>query len=171
MELTAKRDKALQEAVEDHSARLTSIIRGMVRDQVEAEDVLQEVFTEFIEAYDIGFAFEKIGAWLVTVAKNKVLDRFRRKKTRSEYIDNQSQIEPEAADELNRILIRNEILAGLELLPPEQRQVFIMYELEGKSFKEIASETKVPIGTLLARKKYAVDFLRDYLKETYDEYE
>ena len=56
-------------------------------------------------------------------------------------------------------------IAALELLPPEQRQVFIMYELEGKSFKEIAAATKVPIGTLLARKKYAVDFLRDYLQE------
>jgi RNA polymerase sigma factor (sigma-70 family) len=165
-----KREEALNEAVAIHRGPLISVIRGLVRDQVEAEDILQDVFEEFIAAYDLGASIERLGAWLVTVARNKILDRFRRKKTRAVYEESLTP-QVEAPDDGTRAWIRRELVAALELLPPEQKEVFVMHELEGLSFNEIAAKTRVPLNTLLSRKKYAVDFLRNYLKEVYDELE
>ena len=165
-----ERNIALQETVEQHGGRLRSVIRGLIRDRDEAEDVLQDVFEEYIEAYDLGLAVERAGAWLAAVARNKVLDRFRRKKTRTAYEAEVRHTETESVeDDEMRSWLRDEIVEALEMLPREQREAFVMYELEGKSFKEIAAETGVPVGTLLARKKYAVDFLREHLKEIYDD--
>lgn len=170
--MNPQRDKTLSDAVEQHGGRLRTVVRGLIRDQVEAEDVLQDVYEELITAYDLGVATYALGSWLMTVARNKVLDRFRRRKTRTDYeqaVAKQDRGFDQGGEESS--VLREEILAGLELLPREQRQAFVMYELEGKSFKEMAEETKVPIGTLMARKKYAVDFLREYLKEFDDESE
>jgi RNA polymerase sigma factor (sigma-70 family) len=168
---TAARDQALAEAVETHKKGLLSVIRARVRDQGEAEDVLQDVFEEYIEAYDLETAIESIGAWLYRVARNKIVDRFRRRKTESNFREkNPAQ---EGADDtgfLQRFL-QEEILAAIELLAPEQREVFVMHELEGKSFQEISGITGVSTNTLLSRKHYAIGFLRKQLKETYDELE
>ena len=82
---TEEREQALTALIESHRGRLLSIIRKRIRDQVEAEDVLQDVFAEFVEAYDLGQAIEALGAWLVRVAQNKILDRFRRQTTQSSY--------------------------------------------------------------------------------------
>jgi RNA polymerase sigma factor (sigma-70 family) len=146
----------------------------MIGDQAEAEDIAQDVFAEFVEAYDLGVAIETIGAWMIRVARNKVLDRFRRRKTQEEYrLQTESSTEDEeAADPGNdwlRESLRKGIIAALEELPPEQRDVFIRNELEGKSFEEIAAETGVGVNTLLARKRYAILALREHLKEIYDE--
>jgi DNA-directed RNA polymerase specialized sigma24 family protein len=82
---TQNREQALTELIESHRVRLLSIIRKRIRDQVEAEDVLQDVLAEFVEAYDLGQAIEILGAWLVRVAQNKIIDRFRRRKTQDDY--------------------------------------------------------------------------------------
>src|SRR5215469_12264799 len=82
---TEKREQALTALIESHRARLLSFIRTRIRDQVEAEDVLQDVFVEFVEAYDLGQAIEALGAWLVRVAQNKILDRFRRRRAQRNY--------------------------------------------------------------------------------------
>lgn len=172
---TEKRDEMLTEAIKDHSFRLQTIISKMIQDQAEAEDILQEVFAEYMENYDLGGAIETLGSWLAKVAKNKVLDRFRKKKTQNNYQNmilnsdsNSEEIDPE--DEIEREWLGQEIINAIELLPRNQRDVFIQHELEGKSFEQIAKETGVSINTLLSRKRYAMMFLRNHLKEIYDEY-
>lgn len=160
--------------MENHSGNLLAVIRKMIRDQVEAEDILQDVFTEFIETYDLGQAIGTLGGWLVQVAKNKTLDRFRRRKTQDEYLlvasrdqDAAENLDPE--EESVRGWIREEIIEALQMLPQSQRDVFIMHELEGKSFEQIAQETGLSINTLLSQKRYAVIYLRNHLKEIYNE--
>lgn len=168
-----KRQQALSDAIEEHKGKLRSVIGKRVRDQMEAEDILQEVFIEFVQAYDLGNAIEVLGSWLVTVAKNKILDRFRRRKTQEIYAEN-VKTSPEIPaskgpdEEWTQKWLRGEIVNAIELLPRDQREVFVKHELEGKSFEEIAAETGEKVNTLLSRKRYAVTFLREYLKEIYD---
>ena len=173
-----RRETVLKEVMKANRPKLTSVIRSLVEDQIEAEDVLQDVYEELITAYDLGNTIEKASSWLVTVARNKIFDRFRRKRTRHDNREALAQSDgPQDPSRDNpdgewaRSWLRREIASALELLPFEQRRVFVMHELEGKSFKEISAETKAPLGTLLARKKKATDFLRNYLKEVYDELE
>lgn len=170
----AVRDQTIEDAVEAHSGQLLALIRSMVRDQIETEDVYQDVLEEFIATYDIGAAVEKLGAWLMTVARNKILDRFRRKRTREEYQRNAAAEGAQTAsadEEWQRTFIRERISEALDMLPDEQREVFVMHELEGKSFEQIRVLTGAPLGTVLARKRYAINFLREYLKEIYDDLE
>ena len=173
-----KRDQQLNTVVETHRGRLLSMIRSRMDDKTDAEDVLEEVLVEFLEAYDLGQVIENIGAWLFKVAKNKIFDRFRRRKIQRTYhasrlslvqSENSSYSRPDR--EWSGAWLRREIAQALELLPKEQRDVFVMHELEGKSFEIIAAETGVSVNTLLSRKRYAVKFLRDHLKEIYDELE
>lgn len=165
--------QALAEAVQTHRPKLLSVIRKRVRDQVEAEDVLQEVFAEVLQTYDLGQAIETLSAWLVQVAKNKIVDRFRRNRTRREFEEaapGESEAPPRTPDqEWARSLLREELIEAIGRLPEEQRLVFVAHELEGKSFEEISRETGVGVNTLLSRKRYAVQSLRQYLKEVYDE--
>jgi len=174
----SKRQQTLAELVEKHRVRLLGIIRERMQDQIEAEDVLHDVFIEFVEAYDLGYAIETVSAWLVRVAKNKIVDRFRRRKTQAEYRntvlatgERRENLPSRPDEEWMRSWLRNRIADALELLPPQQRDVFVKHELEGKTFAEIAAESGVGVNTLLSRKRYAVLFLRNQLKEIYDELE
>lgn len=174
----SKRQQTLIELVEKHRVRLLGIIRERMQDQIEAEDVLHDVFIEFVEAYDLGYAIETVSAWLVRVAKNKIVDRFRRRKTQAEYRnavlatgERGENLPSRPDEEWMRSWLRNRIADALELLPPQQRDVFVKHELEGKTFAEIAAESGVSVNTLLSRKRYAVLFLRNQLKEIYDELE
>ncbi|HVK60633.1 MAG TPA: RNA polymerase sigma factor [Bdellovibrionales bacterium] len=168
------REQVLTATVERQRGRLLSFIQRMIQNQSEAEEVAQDVFAEFVEVYEIDTAIETVGAWLTTVARNKVLDRFRRRKTQDDYrlfVEEQ----PDAIDsddpEMNsmRAELRLQIVTALESIPPEQKDVFVQHELEGKSFEEISAQTGVSVNTLLSRKRYAVLALREYLKEIYDE--
>jgi len=174
----SEREQTLTALVEKHRVRLLRIIRERMQDQIEAEDVLHDVFIEFVEEYDLGHAIETVSAWLVTVAQNKIVDRFRRRKTQADYRaavlatverDENSPRRPD--EEWMRSWLRTRIVDALELLPPQQRDVFVKHELEGKTFAEIAVESGVGVNTLLSRKRYAVLFLRNQLKEIYDELE
>lgn len=174
------REQALSSAVEDHGEKLFSIIAKRLRDQAEAQDVFQEVFEEYAESYDLGTAIDSLGAWLVRVAQNKIVDRFRRRRTENEHrkatLEDEEMTELVASpaspeEERVRSWLREEILDALETLPEEQFEVFVMHELEGKSFEEISRETGVGINTLLSRKRYAIQSLRDQLKEVYDEFD
>jgi len=174
----SKRQQTLIELVEKHRVRLLGIIRERMQDQIEAEDVLHDVFIEFVEAYDLGYAIETVSAWLVRVAKNKIVDRFRRRKTQAEYRnavlatgERGENLPSRPDEEWMRSWLRNRIADALELLPPQQRDVFVKHELEGKTFAEIAAESGAGVNTLLSRKRYAVLFLRNQLKEIYDELE
>lgn len=170
------RAQSISAVVEQNRGRLRSVVRRLVRDDGEVDDVLQDVFAEFIESYDLGEAIETAGAWLVRVARNKVFDRFRRKKTQEDYRvfvqasdEGEGSLEP--GQEWMREKFRDAIVAALENLPPDQRDVFIRHELEGQSFEDISAETGISVNTLLSRKRYAIITLRENLKEIYDELE
>jgi RNA polymerase sigma factor (sigma-70 family) len=163
------------EAVGREQGRLRNFIRKRVADESDVEDILQDVFYEFIEAYRLMKPVEQAGAWLFRVARNRIIDLFRRQKP-------VSLSEPEAAGHLTleellpspdagpealyaRGLLWEELEAALEELPEEQRDVFIAHEIDGRSFRELAAETGVSVNTLLARKRYAVLHLRKRLAE------
>lgn len=181
--LMAEKDKRIAEAFRRERGRLKSFIRQRVPDAAEAEDILQDVFFEFIEAYRLPEPIEQAGAWLFRVARNRIIDRFRRKKEAplpgfGDAEDEQHWLEallppaengPEAA--YTRRVMLEAISDALNELPVEQRAVFLAHELEGKSFADLAQESGAPLSTLLARKRYAVRHLQVRLQALYDEFE
>jgi RNA polymerase sigma factor (sigma-70 family) len=163
------------EVVARERARLGHFIRGQVRDAAEAEDILQDVLLEFYAATD---AIEQAGAWLFRVAKNRIIDRARKKKEEplpsADDEDGRSWLEenlpdpaagPDAA--YARSVLLGSIQAALQTLPPEQREVFVAHEIEGLSFADMSTQWHVPKNTLLARKRYAVLALRARLQAEY----
>jgi RNA polymerase sigma factor (sigma-70 family) len=152
-----------------------------VNNEADAEDILQDVLAQLVSSYSITEPIEQVTAWLFRVARNRIIDWYRRK--RPERLTSPSG-DPEAPLSLEEILfdpkqdpdrayarslVWKELADALDDLPEDQRQVFVWHELEGKSFKEMADETGVPLNTLLSRKRYAVLHLRERLQELYDE--
>lgn len=180
--LMAEQDKSIAETVSRERGRLANFIRRRVPDANEAEDILQDVFYEFVAAYRLPEPIEQAGAWLFRVARNRIIDRFRKKKEEpfpevSGEADEGTWLDevlppadagPEAA--YARAVLLEELYAALAELPEDQRAVFIAHELGGRSFKELAAESGVGVNTLLARKRYAVMHLRARLKNIYDEF-
>jgi RNA polymerase sigma factor (sigma-70 family) len=179
--MAENKDNLITETISRERGRLGNFIRRRVTDPGEAEDILQDVFFEFVEAYRLPEPIEQIGAWLYRVARNRIIDRFRKKKeeplpARADDDDTDwlgialpaPDAGPEAA--YARSVLLAEIASALDELPKAQRDVFIAHELEGRSFKELADETGVAINTLLARKRYAVLHLRSRLQTVYDEF-
>ena len=176
-------DKHITETVLRERARLKNFIRSRVPDAGEAEDILQDVFYELVEAYRLPEPIEQVGAWLFRVARNRIIDRFRKKKEQAlpdgaSDADEESWLEDllpstEAGPEASyaRTVLLAALNDALAELPTEQREVFIAHELEGISFKELAAESGLSVNTLLARKRYAVLHLRSSLKEIYDEFD
>ncbi len=177
-------DPRISEAIRLEWARLRNFIRKRVADQGDAEDILQDVFYELIEAYRLMKPIEQVGAWLFRVARNRITDRFRKQRTeavedRIAGRENGDAIRladllpsPEAGPEAAyaRGVLLEELEDALSELPEEQRAVFIAHELEGRSFKELAAESGVSVNTLLSRKRYAVLHLRRRLQAIYDEF-
>jgi RNA polymerase sigma factor (sigma-70 family) len=180
--LMAEQDKRIAETIRREGGRLKNFIRRRVPDPSDAEDILQDVFFEFVEAYRLPEPIEQVGAWLFRVARNRIIDRFRKKKEQplpeaQEEGDEEYWLEnvlpsvdagAEAAYARNVLL--EELTVALDELPEEQRAAFIAHELEGKSFKQLAAESGVGVSTLLARKRYAVLHLRVRLQMIYDEF-
>jgi len=163
------------EIVARERSRLGNFIRGQVRDGADAEDILQDVLLEFYLAAD---AIEQAGAWLFRVARNRIIDRARKRKEEplpaANDEDGQSWLEanlpdpaagPDAA--YARSVLLGSIQAALQTLPPEQRDVFVAHEIEGISFANLSAQWRVPQNTLLARKRYAVLALRLQLQAEY----
>jgi RNA polymerase sigma factor (sigma-70 family) len=153
-----------------------------VHDQGEAEDILQDVFHEFVQAYRLPAPIEQVSAWLFRVARNRIIDRFRKRREQplADMVDAADDVEyrldlalpatdagPEAL--YARSVLLEALQDALNELPADQRDVFVAHELEGRSFKELASESGVGVNTLLARKRYAVLHLRVRLQAVYDE--
>ncbi|PYV47212.1 MAG: RNA polymerase subunit sigma-24 [Acidobacteria bacterium] len=161
--MTGEQDRQISEAVEQQRGRLRNFIRSRVPDPNDAEDILQDVFYELVVAYRLMKPVEQATAWLFQVARNRIIDRFRRQ-----------QMLPslDAGPDVSfaRGVLIAAIEAALEELPPEQREVFIANEIEGKTFAELAAETGTSINTLLSRKRYAVLYLRRHLREIYQEF-
>lgn len=175
-------DDRLSEVVRREQGRLRSFIRNRVADENDVEDILQDVFYELVEAYRALKPIEQTGAWLFRVARNRIVDLFRKK--RPIRLENDADLDdldrlsieellpspdagPDAA--FARSLLWEELESALEELPREQRAVFIAHEIEGRSFKELSAETGVSVNTLLSRKRYAVLHLRARLKEIKEE--
>jgi RNA polymerase sigma factor (sigma-70 family) len=174
----AEQDQRISEAVVREQARLRNFIRKRVADQGDAEDILQDVFYEFVEAYRLMKPIEQATAWLFQVARNRITDLFRRRKreARSEpaaFNEEGESVQwedllpspdagPQAA--FTRRVLLEELDAALDELPDEQREVFVAHELMGYSFKELAAESGVSVNTLLSRKHYAVVHLRQNMK-------
>jgi RNA polymerase sigma factor (sigma-70 family) len=181
--MTREQDRRISAAVEKEQSRLRNFIRRRVPDPGDAEDILQDVLYELVEAYRLMKPIEQAGAWLFRVARNRITDRFRKKKAM--LVSDLAQVEedgemssleellpsPDAGPEAAyaRSLLLEELEDALEELPDEQREVFIAHEFEGRSFKELAAESGVSVNTLLSRKHYAVLYLRERLREIYDD--
>jgi RNA polymerase sigma factor (sigma-70 family) len=175
------RDSEITAAVLRERAKLWSFIRRRVPDPGEAEDILQDVFFDFVRAYRLPEPIEQAAAWLFRVARNRIIDRFR--KNRSETVSHSDIDEsdywldlalppidtgPEAMYARSAVLMTMQ--RALHQLPAEQREVFVAHELDGESFKDIAARTGVAVNTLLARKRYAVLSLRASLRTVYTEW-
>lgn len=182
--MTIEQDRRISSVVKDESARLRNFIRRRVADEADAEDILQEVFYEFVQTYRLMKPIEQAGAWLFRVARNRIIDRFR--KHRNDPLEHgPSGAEDEERFSLDdllpsraagpeaiyaRTLMIDALQVAIDELPAEQRDVFIAHEIEGRSFKDMAAESGISINTLLARKRYAVQSLRKRLKSIYDEF-
>ena len=177
-----EQDQLISEALERDQPRLRNFIRKHVTDTSEAEDILQDVFYELLEAYRLMKPIEHVTAWLFRVARNRMVDLFRRRKPSS--LNNSVSAE-EGGDTLEDLLpsedagpeaayARNLLLdaldEALEELPAVQREVFIAHELMGQSFKDISADTGLSVNTLLSRKHYAVLHLRRSLQSIYESY-
>jgi RNA polymerase sigma factor (sigma-70 family) len=179
-----EQDKLISQAMERDEPRLRSFIRKHVADTGEAEDIVQEVFYELLEAYRLMKPVEHVTAWLFSVARNRIIDLFRKKKPGSlnepvisaedgdtlvlEDLLPSAEVSPEAAYARNMLL--DALEDALEELPAGQRDVFIAHELTGLSFKEISAESGLSVNTLLSRKRYAVLHLRRRLQTIYDDF-
>jgi RNA polymerase sigma factor (sigma-70 family) len=182
--MMAQQDQQISEAIEREKSRLRNFIRKRVADQSDAEDILQEVFYELVEAYRMMKPVEQVTAWLFRVARNRITDLFRSKK-REALTEPEVRTEdgeefrwedllpsPEAGPETEyvRSVLIEEMDAALDELPDEQREVFVAHELLGYSFKELAERTGISVNTLLSRKRYAVLHLRERLQTIYDSF-
>jgi RNA polymerase sigma factor (sigma-70 family) len=180
--MALEQNQSLSDTIRRETTRLRKFISTRVTDPGDAEDILQEVFYELVEAYRVMQPIEQVGAWLFRVARNRITDLFRKNKPESlEAVfgppgeeSNGLTVEellpsPDAgpAALYARGVLLDEIEDALGELPEEQRQVFVAHEIEGLSFKEMAAQTGVSVNTLLSRKRYAVLHLRKRLQEVY----
>jgi RNA polymerase sigma factor (sigma-70 family) len=182
--MALEQDQRISDVVKRERSRLRNFIRRRVPDPRDAEDILQDVFYELVEANRLLMPIEHVTGWLFRVARNRITDLFRKQRTESfsdaagaDQNGDLLQFEdllpsPDAGPEAlyaNNVLL-DELELAIDELPEEQREVFVAHELEGRSFKEMAAETGVSVNTLLSRKRYAVLYLRERLQNIYDEF-
>jgi len=178
-------DREISATVRRERGRLLAFIRRRVLDAAEAEDVLQEALYELVAAHRLMQPVEQAGAWLMRVARNRIIDRFRKKKPdlladhgveldEDDDVGGLEDLLPSPDEGPEAVAIRELMLARIETalaeLPREQREVFVAQELEGASFKELAEKWNVGVNTLLSRKRYAILHLRERLRAAYDEW-
>jgi len=174
-------DQNISDVVEREGSRLRSFIRRRVPDPRDAEDILQEVYYELVDANRLLMPIEHVTGWLFRVARNRITDLFRRKRPeRFGEIENEEgerrtleellpSLDAGPEERFARELMLEELEMALDELPREQRDVFLAHELEGRSFKEISAATGLNVNTLLSRKRRAVLHLRERLQSLHDE--
>jgi len=181
--MALEQDQRISEVVTREQSRLRNFIRRRVPDPRDAEDILQDVFYELVEANRLLMPIEHVTGWLFRVARNRITDLFRKKTpesfTDAAVVDENDELWrledllPSADAGPEAIYARGVLLDALELaideLPDEQRDVFVAHELEGRTFKEMAAESGVSLNTLLSRKRYAILHLRERLRTIHDE--
>src|SRR5664279_3525223 len=182
-QMSFEQDRRISDVVKQEQSRLRSFIRRRVPDSRDADDILQEVFYELVEANRLLMPIEHVTGWLFRVARNRITDLFRKKKPKSlsEAVaagDEESLTledllpSPDAGPDAlyARSVLLDELEDALDELPEEQREVFVGHQIEGRSFKEMAAESGVGMNTLLSRKRYAVQHLRERLQSIHDEF-
>ena len=182
---SSAQDREISATVRRERGRLLAFIRRRVLDAAEAEDVLQEALYELVAAHRLMQPVEQAGAWLMRVARNRIIDRFRKKKPElladqgvefdeDDDLGSLEDLLPSPDDGPDAVAIRElmleQIAAALDELPREQRDVFVAQELEGASFKELSARWNVGVNTLLSRKRYAILYLRQRLQAVYAEW-
>ncbi len=183
-QMVFEQDQRISEVVSREQARLRNFIRRRVPDPRDAEEILQEVFYELVEANRLLMPIEHVTGWMFRVARNRITDLFRKKKPESfsgiAVEDEDGDLlrledllpSPDAGPEAiyQRSLLLDELELAINELPPDQREVFVAHEIDGLSFKQMAAETGVKVNTLLARKRYAVRRLRERLQSIHEEF-
>jgi RNA polymerase sigma factor (sigma-70 family) len=183
-QMAFEQDQRISETLKREQSRLRNFIRRRVPDPRDAEDILQDVFYELVEANRLLMPIEHLTGWLSRVARNRITDLFRKKKPESfsdlAVLNEEDELlrledllpSPDAgpAAIYARGVLLEELERAVDELPAEQREVFIAHEVEGRSFKQIAAETGVGVNTLLSRKRYAVLRLRARLEDVHDEF-
>jgi RNA polymerase sigma factor (sigma-70 family) len=183
-------DLAMQEIKQNTFLKEKDKLLGFIRSRVstveEAEDILQDVFYQFIEGFNSIQSLDRVTSWLYSVARNKIIDRYRRDASRPQRTDFEllagrdddapltlQEILPDLDNSPEATLLREaiweQITDALASLPTDQREIFILNEIEEKGFREISEETGISINTLLSRKRYAIMALRKTLQKFYDD--
>jgi RNA polymerase sigma factor (sigma-70 family) len=186
MSVTAmiEQDRRISAVVAEERPRLRNFIRKRVPNEADVEDLVQEVFSELVEAHRLLTPIDYVTGWLFRVARNRITDLFRKKKPENfsdqAVADDDGELLgiedllPAPEDGPEALYFRSMLLDELELaldeLPAEQREVFVAHELDGRSFKELSAEKGVNLNTLLSRKRYAVLHLRQRLESIHDEF-
>lgn len=179
-----EQDRQISEVIAKERPRLRNFIRKRVPNESDADDLLQEVFYELVQANRLLMPVDYVAGWLFRVARNRITDLFRKKRpenfsgTAVEDEDGDlleiEEILPSPDDGPEALLLRKMLLEEMEIalaeLPKEQREAFVAHELEGRSFKEISAGSGIGINTLLSRKRYAVLHLRERLQNIHDEF-
>ena len=177
-------DRRIVAIVEGERARLRNFIRRRVPQAEDVEDILQDVFSELVEANRRLMPIDHVSGWLFRVARNRIIDLLRRREPERlgdatlvdgdgrrvpiEELLESAGSDPEAEYARRRLV--EELQRALGELPEEQRAVFVAHEIEGKSFKQMVTQTGINMNTLLARKRYAVLHLRERLQRAFDEF-
>jgi RNA polymerase sigma factor (sigma-70 family) len=184
LSMNERKNEAIKDSFQKDRKRLFDFIRKRVPEKEEAEDILQDVFYQLAENFSPLQPIEQISAWLFRVARNKIIDRYRKHKPESlekHVVGNEEGVSLNLSDFLvdpndgpeaqyARTIIWKALGEALDDLPAEQREVFVLHELEGKDFKEISRLTGEQVNTLISRKRYAVLYLRERLQYLYNEY-
>jgi RNA polymerase sigma factor (sigma-70 family) len=173
-----EQDRQIADVIAEERPRLRSFIRKRVPNEADAEDLLQEVFYELVQAHRLLQPIDYVTGWLFRVARNRITDLFRKKKPEAfgdralegeegDFMQMEDLLpSPDAGPEA--LYVRGVLLDEMELaldeLPAEQRDVFVAHEIEGRSFKELSAESGASVNTLLSRKRYAVLHLRRRLQ-------
>jgi RNA polymerase sigma factor (sigma-70 family) len=181
-QMSLEQDRRITDVVKQERSRLRNFIGRRVPDPRDADDILQEVFYELVEANRLLMPIEHVTGWLFRVARNRITDLFRKKKPESlsDAVNDEDESltledllpSPDAGPDAlyARSVLLEELDDALDELPEEQREVFVGHEIEGRSFKEMSAENGVSVNTLLSRKRYAVLHLRERLQNIHDEF-
>ena len=176
--MTEQKRASLSQVFSEKRDQIRNFIRKRVRNITLVEDLMQDVFTQMVNTYD---DIESMDAWLYTVARNKINDYYRKKKTESlediyvegEQVDSLANVLPDISGTPDQVylmeVIWEEVMDVLEVLPDEQAEAFALHELENFSIKDIAEKQGVSVNTVLSRKRYAVTALKKRLEHFYNE--
>lgn len=184
--MTQQQNEIIEQAVKNERKKLLKFIRTRVANDEDASDILQDVFFQLASNRGMVDTIENMASWLYRVTRNKIIDWYRKRKPESidtmaafdddeeeGYFSNLAALSSASSDNpdvlFERQLIWDTMYQALNELPEDQREVFILHELENKSFNEIAEITGVSVNTLLSRKRYAVLHLREQLQDLYNE--